>query len=667
MTAETLFIEWLEKQEFWLKSLFHKLSIKDDLTDDDYKEIVDNYIKLHFENIPICISNENLNKITLKRLYGVKGVNRLAQNQELKFGKNLTVVYGENGTGKTGYSRIIQHIGKCLGEIYPIRSNVFNESVAPEAQLDYFIDENPELKTLQWKNLDKPQKLNIKLFNSSCVKFSLNNERKIDFKPYIFHLCEKLAIATTELHLYINQRLNEFFGYAVDTLEDGTEARNKVLSVICSDKKDLPLIDEYVKNLDINELKTQKTNQETEKNKLNETALLSQKKLLENKSDVVNQILETITKSNAYLYSWNEEYVKNKNEIQLIKSKTTVDQIISSLNIDEKLKDAFVSLISATDKLYKLVAGDEATLTDMKKCPICRKDISSTDKIVVDLLKRYDELLSINKAQSCGDLIKKNQEIEGEYNRIFNKLKFFESSPQVKEDEKIFLCVEKISALLSNITNPSFTMDLEASIDELKKIILDIDAKQNKLKESITSIDEQTNKINNTINELNAKIYLKENWEQERVYILSYINLKRIKNINNHGISKCQKDIQERVYKESFLKTLKLVLKNLNAPEEIKFNTAIISSQMAIKQGYDKIAKTNQLNEILSEGEQTVVALAQFIAESMFSANDNVLFFDDPVNSLDLGRMQVIAKELVFLAKQKQIVIFTHNLVFLSF
>jgi hypothetical protein len=39
VTAEKLFTEWLEKQDFWLKSLFYKLSTKDELTDDDYKEI----------------------------------------------------------------------------------------------------------------------------------------------------------------------------------------------------------------------------------------------------------------------------------------------------------------------------------------------------------------------------------------------------------------------------------------------------------------------------------------------------------------------------------------------------------------------------------------------------------------------------------------------------
>ena len=157
------------------------------------------------------------------------------------------------------------------------------------------------------------------------------------------------------------------------------------------------------------------------------------------------------------------------------------------------------------------------------------------------------------------------------------------------------------------------------------------------------------------------------NWEHERAFLLSYINLSALKNINNHGISKCQKDIQERIYKDSFIVILQSTLNELNAPREVKFNTSISSSKMAIKQGYDAVTKENQLNDILSEGEQTVVALAQFIAESKFNTNENVLFFDDPVNSLDLKRMRVIAKSLVQLAKNKQVVIFTHNLVFLSY
>ncbi len=667
MTAEKLFTEWLEKQDFWLKSLFCKLSTKNELTDDDYKEIIDNYIRLHFEPIPINISNATANKVLLKKLYDIKGVNRLVPAQELTFGENLTVIYGENGTGKTGYSRIIQHVGKCLGEKRPIKANVFDETIIPQAKLEYTLDDRPDPFVLQWQESNEQTTLNIKLFNSSCVKFSLNNERKIDFKPYIFYLCEKLALSTIKLNSYVSQRLNDFWECAVNTLEDGSEAREKVVSVLSTNKSGLTSLDEYVAKLDIDELRQLKKDQETKKDELNETALLSQIKLIKDKQTIVNQILDTITKSNAFVDNWNEEYSKNEKEIQEIASKTTVDQILSSLQIDVKLKKSFVAFISATDKLYKLVTSEDASLADMKKCPICRKEISSSDTTTIDLLKQYQELVSANKIHACDHLVKRNQEIQEVYKKIAESLKIIQALPQVIEDKILFGIVEKTILTLSNIVSTSFKIEIEESVSALKEIVSTLDVKAEKLNQSLSSLDEQKKKINENLNDLNAKIYLKENWEKERAYILSYINLIKLKDINNHSISKCQKDIQEKIYKEGFVQTLAQVLARLNAPKEIKFNTAIISSQMAIKQGYDKITKANQLNEILSEGEQTVVALAQFIAESLFNPNDNVLFFDDPVNSLDLGRMQVIAKELVSLAQEKQIVIFTHNLVFLSF
>ena len=235
MTAEKLFTDWLEKQDFWLKSLFYKLSTKDELFDEDYKEIINNYITLHFEPVAISISNATANKVLLKKLYDIKGVNRLIAGQELRFGENLTVIYGENGTGKTGYSRIIQHIGKCLGEKRPIKANVFDHTIEPQAKLEYILDDAPNSQILEWQESCESTTLNIKLFNSSCVKFSLNNERKIDFKPYIFYLCEKLALATTRLSLYVSQRLDEFWDSAVNTLEDETEVRKKIVSVLQPD------------------------------------------------------------------------------------------------------------------------------------------------------------------------------------------------------------------------------------------------------------------------------------------------------------------------------------------------------------------------------------------------------------------------------------------------
>lgn len=151
-----------------------------------------------------------------------------------------------------------------------------------------------------------------------------------------------------------------------------------------------------------------------------------------------------------------------------------------------------------------------------------------------------------------------------------------------------------------------------------------------------------------------------ENWVNFKKYLVEHIRLSDISgNISSHTLSRCEKIIQEKVYKSEFIDFLSKT-KALKAPSEIKFDTAI----MALKQGYHEISKATALGEILSEGEQTVVVLAQFIVENKFNPDNHVLILDDPVNSLDLQRMGIIANNLIQLAKEKQIVIFTRNLVF---
>ena len=63
--------------------------------------------------------------ISLARITDVAGVNQLANGQELEFGLNgLTIVYGQNGTGKSGYTRILKkacrsrHAAEIISDVY---------------------------------------------------------------------------------------------------------------------------------------------------------------------------------------------------------------------------------------------------------------------------------------------------------------------------------------------------------------------------------------------------------------------------------------------------------------------------------------------------------------------------------------------------------------------
>lgn len=69
--------------------------------------------------------------------------------------------------------------------------------------------------------------------------------------------------------------------------------------------------------------------------------------------------------------------------------------------------------------------------------------------------------------------------------------------------------------------------------------------------------------------------------------------------------------------------------------------------------------------EILSEGEKTCVAVAGFLAELQTSNNCSAIVLDDPVSSLDHHYRLRVARLLVEAAKQRQVVVFTHDIVFL--
>ena len=47
----------------------------------------------------------------LKRLSNVSGLNRLSSNSVINFSGNLTVIYGENGTGKSGFTNALNAVG----------------------------------------------------------------------------------------------------------------------------------------------------------------------------------------------------------------------------------------------------------------------------------------------------------------------------------------------------------------------------------------------------------------------------------------------------------------------------------------------------------------------------------------------------------------------------
>lgn len=67
---------------------------------------------------------------------------------------------------------------------------------------------------------------------------------------------------------------------------------------------------------------------------------------------------------------------------------------------------------------------------------------------------------------------------------------------------------------------------------------------------------------------------------------------------------------------------------------------------------------------VLSEGEQTALGLAGFLTEVEGDTTLSAVVFDDPVTSLDHVRQEKVAERLVQLAGTRQVIVFTHDIGF---
>ena len=54
--------------------------------------------------------------VSIESIFHYRGVNALAKDQTLSFGPSLSVIYGDNAAGKTGYIRILKSACRARGQ-----------------------------------------------------------------------------------------------------------------------------------------------------------------------------------------------------------------------------------------------------------------------------------------------------------------------------------------------------------------------------------------------------------------------------------------------------------------------------------------------------------------------------------------------------------------------
>jgi wobble nucleotide-excising tRNase len=187
-------------------------------------------------------------------------------------------------------------------------------------------------------------------------------------------------------------------------------------------------------------------------------------------------------------------------------------------------------------------------------------------------------------------------------------------------------------------------------------------------KETLATLQEVESSLQKAINELEDRKKFSEKIADVNT-VISRLKIKHALEINTNkfssrAISTKTTAARSELVEKKFRSTFDTELKNFRrstTPVGMNFKTD--KGQYKIVQS---ISDRYKLNEILSEGEQKAIALAEFLAELQFDKRKSPAVFDDPVTSLDHKIIEEVARRLLKLSKERQVVIFTHSILLLN-
>lgn len=180
--------------------------------------------------------------VSLERIASVVGVNQLASVQTLEFEKEgLTIIYGQNGTGKSGYTRILKkacrsrHAGEIMPDVY---------SVPPpgsaSAALTIF-RAGGKSEVIPWKNGDDPAEAlsAITVFDREAASVHVQKKNEVWFRPFgldipddLAGVCQEIKARLTAEKAALERQQNGAFG---SPIWSSRSALGKALSSLSHD------------------------------------------------------------------------------------------------------------------------------------------------------------------------------------------------------------------------------------------------------------------------------------------------------------------------------------------------------------------------------------------------------------------------------------------------
>lgn len=678
--------EFANKLPFWAKYLAEKILSGNSISDSDintsYSYLLEELNltdKTEKPEITIGYNTQNAGdyKLDLRfsKLENVEGVNALSENQTIEFNPNLTIIYGTNGSGKSGYVRLFKKVfySRAAEEILP---NVHIGSGHKPINAKFTFTSNSRDFPLPYEDKDKAEFEQFSVFDGKGLLHQLSEKNEFEFRPaglsFFAGYTEAIKKVEQKLNTEIQskQSANEFALWFEGESEIKTLIENLSVNTKIED------LNKYTPFSDEDKAENAKIQKQYDEFLLASKGKEKEIKKLENINELLVENKKAIEAINIYFTTDYLSKIKNAITDCINKEAIAKAEGIENFKIDKiegigtKEWKNFIIAAKAFAENQKSDGTNYPEKGD--NCLFCHQLLSEDARKLIANYWTFIKSVAEENARKAQEIL--NKEKQG-----FEKLNFdlfpdeniltawlSEKYPKVLEllkkklEEQRTLSKNIISDILNKVTNSRTEIKIclkeHATIEEANDVLKKVFRDDNESKElekflKVKTFFEHKEKFN--IHFPKFVDYVNNLVWNEKAGKANYAKRK---------ITDKEKLLSDKYFNQKYIDAFNDECKKLNG----NFGIDINHTGSAGKSYRQLKLMGRNPNAVLSEGEQKVIAIADFIAEMQLSEVNRGIIFDDPVTSLDDIRKSEIAKRLVQESVSKQAIIFTHDLVFVS-
>lgn len=247
MTVLTEILAWSQTTPpLWVRDALRRLMLQRELGDKDLQELTNLCKKAHGlaedgpEAVPLSQDHvretDSPGAVSLVSLTHVSDVNALEPGQTISFAtQGLTVVYGDNGAGKSGYARILKRACRARGSVEPVLPNALSERPggAPTANLKALVAGAETEHAWRDGTACAPALSAISVFDTAAAQVYVADKTEVRFRPFGLDVLDRLAAACGAVKDRLGRELSLLQGQAPrwPELPPNTAAARFLLSI----------------------------------------------------------------------------------------------------------------------------------------------------------------------------------------------------------------------------------------------------------------------------------------------------------------------------------------------------------------------------------------------------------------------------------------------------